>query len=145
MISWWALGSTFGLGFAYFIAAIPAGRGLGLPVALAALVAALGYSCGAVVVLLAGEPLRRWWERRAAARPPRPSARPPLWRRAWDHGGLWLLGLAAPVTLGPQLTALAALGLGEKPFRIWLAITLGALPWAVVFSFATEMGFRLVP
>jgi hypothetical protein len=141
MITWWALGSIFWLGFIYFIAAIPAGKALGWPTWGAAGVALLGYSAGAIAVLLLGEPLRRWWEQRKKKRvQAAPTDRLPLWQRAWNRGGIWMLGIVAPVTLGPQISALVALSLGEKPLRIWLALSLGAIPWAVIFSLLTELG-----
>jgi hypothetical protein len=48
--------------------------------------------------------------------------------------------LIAPVTVGPQATAVIALTLGESPRKIQLAISLGILPWVVGFSMLTALG-----
>jgi len=131
--------TALGLGFLYFVAAIPAGVAAGSPVALAALGAWLGYSLGGSVVLMAGTPLRDWIMRKLKVNPhPDPSK---LFWRIWERFGLWGLGLIAPVTIGPQATALICLSLGEPPRRIQLAISLGVLPW--VIGFAVMAGFGL--
>lgn len=56
--------TAFGLGFLYFIAAVPAGAAAGAPAWLAGLAAGLGYIAGAGVVLIAGAPLRAWLVRK---------------------------------------------------------------------------------
>jgi hypothetical protein len=138
---WTAALSAFWLGFFYFVAAIPSAAALGLPAAWAAVVAVAGYSTGAGVVLLAGTPLQRWWKKRKAATlHAAPAKGVPLWKKAWNFGGLWMFGLIAPVTIGPQVGALIAVGLGEKPLRIWAAFTAGVIPWALAFAIATQLG-----
>jgi hypothetical protein len=140
---WTAALSAFWLGFFYFIAAIPAAVVLGMPAMLAGVIAIAGYSAGAGVVLLAGAPLLRWWkarrERKEAVKPIAQDSKKhiPLWKRAWNFGGLWFLGLVAPITIGPQVGALIATSLGEKPVRTWIALTAGILPWAVFFAVAS--------
>lgn len=121
-----------GLGFAYFVAAIPAGIAAGVPVPLAALLAWAGYSAGAAVVLLAGTPLRDWLSRKFKIG--ERSNRPGIVRRVWDRWGLAGLGILAPVTLGPQAGSLLALALGSKPVPVFAAISLGVIPWCVGFS-----------
>lgn len=136
-----AFGSVFGLGFAYFIAALPAGAALGLPLWLAALAAWLGYSAGGLLVAFGGGALRDWITRkmRVDASPSRPT----LLLRAWQRFGLPGLGLIAPVTVGPQIGAVLALALGAKqgPAAFWLAI--GAIPWAVLFAALTAAGIHI--
>jgi hypothetical protein len=63
-----------------------------------------------------------------------------LFWRVWHRFGLWGLGLIAPVTIGPQATAVIALALGESPLRIQLAISLGVVPWAIAFAMLTALG-----
>ena len=133
--------TAFGLGVVYFIAAIPAGVAAGAPDWLAGLAAGMGYVVGAGVVLLAGAPLREWLVRKLRI----PVERDPsklVWRM-WERGGLFGLCFIAPVTIGPQATAVIALAVGEKPQRILGAVALGVLPWCVVFAVLTAFGFKL--
>lgn len=133
--------TAFWLGFLYFIAAVPAGAAAGAPAWLAGLAAGLGYVAGAGVVLLAGAPLRAWLVRKLKI----PVARDPsklVWRM-WERGGLPGLCLVAPVTIGPQATAVIALGVGERAPRIALFIALGVAPWCLLFAALTAFGFRL--
>lgn len=129
-----------GLGFLYFIGAVPAGVAAGAPVWLAAVAAWLGYSAGGLVILLAGAPLRAWITRKLKINPSPDPAK--LFWRVWHRFGLWGLGLMAPVTVGPQAAAVIALALGEPPRRIQLAISLGGIPWAIVFGTLTVLGAR---
>jgi Ca2+/H+ antiporter, TMEM165/GDT1 family len=134
--------TALGLGFLYFIAAVPAGVGAGAPAWMAGLAAGLGYVAGAGVVLLAGAPLREWLVRKLKI----PVERDPskfVWRM-WERGGLIGLCLIAPVTIGPQATAVIALAVGEKPRRILAAVALGVLPWCAIFAVLTAFGFKLV-
>ena len=130
--------TSFGLGFCYFISAIPAGVAVHAPVWAAAMAAWLGYSFGGTVVLLAGAPLRSWVLSRLKI-DPQPDAKKLFWR-IWARFGLWGLGLIAPVTIGPQATAAVALVLGERPLRIQMAISLGILPWTLLFAMMTGLG-----
>jgi hypothetical protein len=132
--------TAFGLGFLYFISAIPAGVTAHAPVWLAAFAAWLGYSVGGLVVLMAGAPLRSWITRKLKINPT-PDPTKFFWR-VWRRFGIWGLGLVAPVTVGPQATAVIALALGESPRRIQLAISLGVAPWAVVLGALTAAGLN---
>jgi hypothetical protein len=130
--------TAFGLGFLYFISAIPGGVAAHAPVWLAATAAWLGYSAGGFVVLAAGAPLRTWITRKMKIDPtPDPTK---LFWKVWGRFGLWGLGLIAPVTVGPQVTAVIALALGESPRRIQLAISLGVLPWVIALGHLTALG-----
>lgn len=136
-----SLGAVFGLGFVYFLSAIPAGAALGLPLWLAALAAWLGYAAGGLLAY-AGAPIRDALMRRfkIEARP----AKPTLVHRAWERFGLLALGLLAPVTIGPQIGALLGVALGAPKGRLVLAIALGALPWAITFAVLVGCGVKLV-
>jgi hypothetical protein len=133
--------TAFGLGFLYFIAAVPAGAAAGAPAWLAGLAAGLGYIAGAGVVLIAGAPLRAWLVRKL--RIPVERDRSKLIWRMWERGGLIGLCLVAPVTVGPQATAVIALAAGEKPRRIVASVAIGILPWCVLFAVLTAFGFSL--
>lgn len=135
------ISTAFGLGFVYFISAIPAGVAAGAQVWSAALAGWLGYSAGGLIVLMAGAPLRGWVARKLKV----PVQRDPskfVWR-VWDRWGLAGLGLLAPVTIGPQAGAVLALAVGEKTPRIMVALSLGVVPWCVVFAVLAAYGFKL--
>ncbi len=108
------LATAFGLGAIYFIAAIPAGIAAGAGAWTVAVAAALGYTAGGGGVLVAGAPLRAW-----------------------------LVCLVAPVTIGPQATAVIALAVGERTPKIAAFIALGVVPWCVAFALLTAFGFKL--
>lgn len=137
-----SLATVFGLGFVYFISAIPAAAALELPLWLAALAAWLGYSAGGILVALAGEPLRELLMRRLKIQP-NPD-KPSLVLRAWKRYGLPALGLLAPVTIGPQAGALLGIALGAHKGRLLLALSLGAIPWAIAFAVLVGYGVKLV-
>jgi hypothetical protein len=130
--------ASFGLGFLYFVGAIPAGLAAGAPVPIAAIAAFLGYSAGGALILMTGAPLREWITQKLKV-DPRPDPSKLFWR-IWERFGLLGLGLIAPVTIGPQATALICLSLGESPRRIQLAISLGVLPWVIGFALVARLG-----
>ena len=77
---------------------------------MAGLAAWAGYVVGGSVVLVAGAPLRECLVRKLRI----PVERDPsklVWRM-WERGGLWGLCFIAPVTNGPQATAVIALAVG---------------------------------
>ena len=133
---------SFGLGFLYFLGAIPAGVAAHTPLWIAAIAAWCGYSLGGMVVLLAGAPLREWLLAKLKVSP-KPDQSKLFWR-IWHRFGIWGLGLIAPVTIGPQASAAVALALGESPRRIQLAISLGVIPWVVVSAVVTEVGVHVL-
>ena len=137
-----AISLTFGLGFFYFVGAVPGGVAAGLSVAVATLVAWAGYAAGAAVMLLLGAPAREWIARKL--RLPRERDPKKLFWKAWDRFGLPGMGLLAPVTIGPQAACLLALALGEKPFRVFAALAMGVLPWCVGFALVVELGLMAV-
>ncbi len=118
-----------GLGFVYFIAAIPAGVAAGASPWAAGVAAWIGYSAGAAVVAFGGKPLRDW----LAARRKRPAKTPAWIERVWNRFGVVGLGLLAPVTVGPQAAAFLAIACGTGALRTTVAISLGALPWCAGF------------
>jgi hypothetical protein len=141
MMSASGLTTAFGLGAIYFIAAIPAGIAAGAGAWTAAIAAGLGYTVGGAVVLLAGAPLRAWLVKKLKIPVQRDPAKL-IWRM-WDRGGLLGLCLVAPVTIGPQATAVIALAAGERTPKIVSFIALGVAPWCFAFALLTAFGFKL--
>lgn len=133
--------AAFGLGFLYFIGAIPAGAAAGAPVWVAAGAAWLGYSAGAAVVLVAGTPLREWLVRKLKIPVERDSSKL-IWR-IWNKWGLAGLGVLAPVTVGPQVGGILALAVGSRPSRIFVTLSLGVIPWCVLFGGLVAFGVKI--
>jgi hypothetical protein len=129
-----------GIGFFYFVGAVPAGMAAGIPAPIASFAAWIGYSLGGTVILLAGAPLRAWITKKLKV-DLRPDPTKLIWR-IWERVGIWGLGLVAPVTIGPQGMALLCLSIGEPSRRIQLAISLGAIPWAAGFGWVAAFGLR---
>jgi hypothetical protein len=132
--------TAFGLGFLYFLSAIPAGIAAHAPVWMAVLAAWGGYSAGSLVVLLAGTPLRKWLLAKAGI-DPKPDPTKFFWR-IWERYGIWGLGLIAPVTIGPQVMAVICLALGESPGRIQAAVSLGVAPWSLLLGALAAAGLH---
>lgn len=135
------IAAAFGLGFLYFLGAIPAGTAAGAPVWVAAIAAWLGYSAGAAVILVAGAPFRLWLVGKWNI----PVERDPsklVWR-VWNKWGLPGLGLLAPVTVGPQIGGILALAVGGSPARIFAALSLGVIPWCVLFGALVALGVKI--
>jgi len=134
--------TSLALGFGYFIAAVPSGVALGVPITLAVFAAWVGYTLGAILVVLVGAPLRAYAVRRFHLKLERDDSKL-IWR-IWGRFGLLGFALLAPVTLGPQIGGLLVLGLGEKPLPVFVNLSLGALPWAILFGYLTAAGAQLV-
>lgn len=132
---------SFGFGFLYFLGAIPAGVASGAPLWLTAVSAWAGYSSGALVILLAGAPLREWVVRKLRIPVKRDSSKV-IWR-IWERWGLAGLGLLAPVTIGPQAGSVLALAVGERTIPIFVALSLGVIPWCLVFAMLVEFGVKI--
>jgi hypothetical protein len=132
---------AFGLGFLYFVSAIPAGVAAGAPPWLVAASAWAGYSAGALVVLLAGAPLRDWLIRKLKI-PVKRDASKLIWR-IWERWGLVGLGLLAPVTIGPQAGGILALAVGERAVRVFVALSLGVIPYCVLFAILVGLGVKI--
>lgn len=138
-----AVGVSFGLGMIYFLAAIPVGSAMGLPIWVAALLAWAGYVAIAGVMVAVGAPVRTWLTTKFRI-DLHPNPKKLFWR-VWSRGGLAGLSLLAPVTCGPYVAVLLALSLGDDPRRSLAWVAVGAIPWAVGFAFLTGFGFSFLP
>lgn len=136
----WAVLTVFGLGIAYFLAAIPTGVALHLSPLVAAISAWAGYTAIGAAMLLIGAPARDWVKRKFKfSTEPDPKK---LFWRVWLRWGLPGLGLLAPVTIGPYFAALLAIALGERPLRVILWVGGGAIPWCIIFAVMVALGFK---
>ncbi len=133
--------STVGLGVIYFISAPTAGMALGLSWPTAAFLAWAGYSAAGFIVTVLGCWARELVSRKINVELNRSQNK--LFWRCWDKTGLFGLGIISPVTIGPKVAALMGLALGEHPVRLAIAISLGAVPWALGLALATHWGFSL--
>ena len=141
--SWGAVATVFGLGVAYFVAAIPTGVALHLHPAFAAVIAWTGYTAIGAAMLLIGTPAREWMRKKfKISTKPNPEK---LFWRTWQRWGLPGLALLAPVTCGPYFAALLALALGENPTRLIVWISAGVIPWCILFASLTAAGWHIVP
>lgn len=136
-----SLFTAFSLGCLYFISAIPVATMAGAPLWPATLVAWLGYSAGGGIIICLGAPLRAWLFKTMNLSI-KPNQKKIFWR-IWVRYGLVGLGFIAPVTIGPQVAVLFLLAMGEEPKKIFGIISLGALPWAVVFAALFKYGSKM--
>jgi membrane protein YqaA with SNARE-associated domain len=134
----WKLITIFALGVAELWAAAPAGAVMGLAPVLVCLVAAAGAVSGGIVVLLLGEKVKAWLERKQKRE--KLEERRGLLFRIWQRYGVIGWGLLAPLLIGSPLGAAFGLVLGAPPRRLlpWLAA--GSVLWSVVFSLLTALG-----
>jgi uncharacterized membrane protein len=137
-----ALMSVFGIAFFYFWASIPAGIAQGLSPVLVVLVAALSYTCGVGIVIIAGQPVRDWILKRFGGKSPaNPNS---SIRRVWDRYGLIGLALLAPVTTGSQIGAIIGLSFNAPPRRLFVMMSLGGLLWGIIVAVLVSLGVAAV-
>ncbi len=130
--------SVFAIAFISFWAAIPAGLALGLGPIPVVITTVLSYASGVGVVVLVGKPLRDWLMRRFGKKIKTDGDS--LIQRAWKRFGVIGLALLAPMTVGAQTGALVGLTLGVPPRRLLIAMSLGAMAWAIVLTGAVLLG-----
>ena len=130
--------TLFALGVAELWAAAPAGAVMGLDPLLVCAVSAAGAVSGGMVVILLGERVKSWLQKRRKRE--RLEERRGLLFRIWQRYGTIGWGLLAPLLVGSPLGAALGLVLGSPPRRLlpWLAA--GSLLWSVVFSFLAALG-----
>lgn len=146
MASFIAFGTIFGWAFLSFWSAIPAGIALQVSPLGVALTATVSYGCGAVLVIVAGTPLRARIARRMkrSPQPAQPNRMTVAVQTAWSRFGLVGLALLAPVTVGAQVGAVIGLSLGARPLRLVIAMTLGAALWSAAITLAVMGGLLVV-
>ncbi|HOW45176.1 MAG TPA: small multi-drug export protein [Candidatus Aminicenantes bacterium] len=138
----WKLLTLFALGVAELWAAAPAGAAMGLDPLPVFAVAAAGAGCGGAVVVLLGERVKAWLEKKRGRE--KLEKRRGLLYRVWLRYGVIGWGLLAPLLVGSPLGAALGLVLGAPPRRLlpWLAA--GSVLWSAVFSLVLALGARII-
>ncbi len=137
----WKLLTLFALGVAELWAAAPAGALMKLDPILVCLVAAAGAVSGGTVVILLGERVKAWLEKRRKRE--RLEEKRGLLFRVWRRHGVIGWGLLAPLLVGSPLGAAFGLVLGAPPRRLLTWLALGSVLWSIVFSAVFALGFRI--
>ncbi|MFY8216676.1 MAG: small multi-drug export protein [Chthoniobacterales bacterium] len=136
-----ALFIALSLGFFYFISAIPASAAAGAPLWVAAIAAWIGYSLGGLLIALLGEPVRTALTKRFQKQ--LDPSKNGWFQRGVRRYGLPAIGLLAPITIGPQIGALAGIALGIPKWHLTVALSLGVIPWCIGISVLLSLGFRI--
>lgn len=138
----WKLLTLFALGVAELWAAAPAGVAMRLHPFLVFLVAAAGAVSGGTVVILLGERVKAWLEKRR--RVEKMEKKGGLLYRIWLRYGVIGWGLLAPLLVGSPLGAAFGLALGAPPRRLLVWLAIGSVLWSAVFSAVSALGWRLL-
>jgi membrane protein YqaA with SNARE-associated domain len=134
--------TIFALGVAELWAAAPAGALIRLDPVLVCLVAAAGAVSGGTVIILLGERVKAWLQKRRKRE--KLEERRGLLFRIWQRYGVIGWGLLAPLLIGSPLGAAFGLVLGAPPRRLlpWLAA--GSVLWSLVFSLLAALGVKFL-
>jgi membrane protein YqaA with SNARE-associated domain len=138
----WKLLTIFVLGVAELWAAAPAGAVMRLNPVLVWLVAAAGAVSGGIVVLLLGERVKAWLERKHKLE--KLEERRGWLFRVWLRYGVIGWGLLAPLLIGSPLGAAFGLVLGAPVRRLLVWLSVGSVLWSAVFSILSFLGFHLL-
>jgi membrane protein YqaA with SNARE-associated domain len=138
----WKLLTVFALGVAELWAAAPAGVAMRLHPLLVCAVAAAGAVAGGTVVILLGERVKAWLERKQKRE--KLEKKHGLLYRVWLRYGVVGWGLLAPLLVGSPLGAAFGLALGAPPRRLLVWLGVGSVLWSAVFSAISALGWRLL-
>lgn len=138
----WKLLTLFALGVAELWAAAPAGAAMGFSPLPVFAVAAAGAVSGGVVVVLLGERVKAWLERKKERE--KLEKRRGLLYRVWLRYGVIGWGLLAPLLVGSPLGAALGLALGAPPRRLLPWLCAGSVLWSAVFSLLAALGKTLI-
>ena len=138
----WKLITIFVLGVAELWAAAPAGALMGLHPLLVCAVAAAGAVSGGTVVVLLGERVKAWLQKRR--RVEKMEKKGGLLYRVWLRYGVIGWGLLAPLLVGSPLGAAFGLALGASPRRLLVWLAVGSILWSAIFSIVSALGLKLL-
>jgi hypothetical protein len=130
----------FGLSWFSFWPAMPAGIALGLNPVVVIGVTTISYISGVALVLLPGERLRAWIQRRYGRKAVQKSEEESLTRRMWRRYGVVGFGIIAPMTVGAQIGAMIGLALNVPGRRLLIWMSIGALLWSILLTVAVLLG-----
>jgi membrane protein YqaA with SNARE-associated domain len=130
--------------FAVFIASIielwlgiPLGLFLDLNPVLIAISAAAGSILSALLVVLLGEGIRKWFIKwRYGEKSPKQGRIYEIWNKY----GIIGLGLLSPLLFGAPLGAALGIGLGAPKNRLLLWMALGIVVWSIILTAAGFFG-----
>jgi hypothetical protein len=130
----------FVLSWFSFWPAMPAGIALGLNPVVVIGVTTISYISGVALILLPGERLRAWIQRRYGRKAVQKSEEESLTRRMWRRYGVVGFGIIAPMTVGAQIGAMIGLALNVPGRRLLIWMSIGALLWSILLTAAVLLG-----
>ena len=136
------LSTIFVLGVAELWAAAPAGALMRFDPLLVCTVAAMGAVTGGTVVILLGERVKAWLERRRQVE--KLARKRGFLYRVWLRYGVIGWGLLAPLLVGSPLGAAFGLALGTPPRRLLIWLAAGSILWSAIFSVLSALGLQLL-
>lgn len=132
--------SVFLVGILELWGAVPTGLAFKLNPILIILFSALGAATGALLVLIIGEPLRKWLLTIKKPNLEKPNSK---FKGIWDSFGIPGLCLISPLLLGAHIGAAIGLTLGGNKIIIALWMTISCLLWATIFTLFGTMGISI--
>jgi hypothetical protein len=132
--------SVYFIGIIELWAAIPTGLAFKLNPILIALFSAAGTITSAYLVLIIGEPLRKWL---LSLRKTSIEKNDNSFRQIWEKYGIAGLCLISPLLLGahPGVAIGITLGGNKKAIAVWM--TISCLIWSSFFTILGTMGFSI--
>ncbi len=132
--------SVYLIGIIELWGAIPAGLAFKLDPTFVALFSAAGASTSAFLVLIIGEPVRKWLLRRKKSKF---AATDGKMKHLRDRYGIPGLCLISPFLLGSHLGAAIGLSLGGKKVSIMIWMSISCLIWSILLTAIGTMGISL--
>jgi len=126
---WLAIGTVMVFGGVEFWLAVPAGFAFGLHPAVTCVATISGGIIGMLFVLVPGERIGAWLDRRRQGKPKSKNAERAA--RIWDKYGLVGFAFFSPILPGVPIGALMALALGTPKRRVLLWFSLSLVVWSV--------------
>jgi hypothetical protein len=132
--------SVYLIGILELWAAIPAGLALKLNPFCVALISAAGTISSAYLVLIIGEPLRKWL---LSFKKTSIDKKDCSFRQIWEKYGIAGLCLISPLLLGAHLGAAIGITLGGNKKAIAFWMTISCIIWSSIFTILGTMGLSM--
>jgi membrane protein DedA with SNARE-associated domain len=133
-------GLVYLIGILELWGAVPAGLAFKLNPVYVAIVSAAGAMTGAILVLIIGEPLRRWLLRLKKTNLEKENGK---LKHIWEKHGIPGLCIISPVFLGAHLGAAIGIAFGGNRAVIALWMTLSCVLWSSIFTTLGTMGISM--